>query len=434
MRMNSENAKSILMVMIVFLAVVILASSASAQLSKFPQIKVTLINQEPDPVAPGNTVDVRFRVENEGSSAAPNVEIKLVPKYPFTFYGNEVDIKNIGTLTGNQVGDIGVQAKWKLFVDPSAATGDNTMEFWYRIDKGSWTKVDDFTISVQSRQAVLAINQVKTDQENIVPGTKSKVTFVVENLAASTLVDIKLNLEILTVLSSATGVTVRELPFTPIGSGNDKTVKILAPGQTAEISFDLFTDATAESKVYKVPYTLSYSDSAGNNFTKQGIVGLLVETEPDLTVNIDKTEIYSAGAKGVVEFKLVNKGFSDIKFLDVKLEEGKDFQILSNPEVYIGKLDSDDYETADFTLMVSKTAKEQIILPLHVEYRDANGGLYTKDLNINLKLFSGAELKQRTNGKSSSGIIWVLIIILIVAGVVIYRKIRKNKKKKEQKA
>ncbi len=430
---NEITSKIVLMLMIAIAMTAALAFSASAQLSKFPQIKVTLINQEPDPVSPGNTVDLRFRIENEGSTAAPNVEIKLVLTYPFSFYGSEQETKNIGTLTGNQVGDIGVQEKWKLLVDSGAATGDNTIEFWYRIDQGTWTKVDDFTISVKSREAVLAINQVKTDQESIVPGTKTKVSFVVENLADNTLIDIKLNLEILTVLSSATGVTVRELPFTPIGSGNDKTVKTLAPAQKAEISFDLFTDATAESKVYKVPYTLTYSDSSGTNFTKIGIVGLLVESAPDLTVNIDKTEIYSAGAKGLVEFKLVNKGFSDIKFLDVKLSANKDFQILSNPEVYIGKLDSDDYETADYTLMVSKDAKDQITLPLHVEYRDANGGLYTKDLNINLKLFSGAELKQRTNGKGSSAIVWIILIVVIVAGVFIYRKIRKNKKKKEQK-
>lgn len=432
MKQYKNKSKMLVMIMIALMAVLWLSSIAKAE-SAFPQITVTMINQEPDPVAPGNTVDVQFRIENEGAGAAPDVEVKLVADYPFSFYGQEQQVKSIGTLTGYQTGSVGVKTKWKMLVDSGAATGDNTIEFWYRVNSGVWTKVDDFIISVKSREAVLAINQVKTDQATIVPGTQTKVSFVVENLADNTLMDIKLNLEILTVLSSATGVTVRELPFTPIGSGNDKTVKTLSPGQTAEISFDLFTDATAESKVYKVPYTLTYSDSSGTNFTKIGIVGLLVESAPDLTVNIDKTEIYSAGAKGLIEFKLVNKGFSDIKFLDVKLSANKDFEILSNPEVYIGKLDSDDYEIADYTLMVSKDAKDQITLPLHVEYRDANGGLYTKDLNLNLKLFSGAELKQRTNGKGSSTIVWIVLIVVIVAGIFIYRKIRKNKRKKEQK-
>jgi len=431
-KQNKTQSKILVMVMIALITGLWLAGTAKAE-STFPQITVTLINQEPDPVAPGNTVEVQFRIENEGGGVASNVEIQLLPKYPFSFYGDEEDTKSIGTLTGYQTDDIGVKAKWKLLVDTEAATGDNAIEFWYRINNGVWTKSGDFTISVRSREAVLAINQIKTVPESIVPGTKTKVSFVLENLADNALMDIKLNLGILTEVSTATAVTFRELPFTPLGSGNEKTLRWLLTGESAEISFDIFTDADAESKVYKVPYALTYSDSSGTNFTREGIVGLLVESEPDVSVNIDKTEIYSAGAKGTVEIKLVNKGFSDIKFLDVKLVTSSDYEILSNPEVYIGKLDSDDYETAEYTIMVSKDAQDQITLPLEVEYRDANGHLFKKEIPLELKLFSGAELKQRTNGGGSSTLIWVILIAAVVIGVLIYRKIRKNKRKKEQK-
>ncbi len=428
-KQNKTQNKILVMVMIALIAGLWLAGTVKAE-STFPQITVTLINQEPDPVAPGNTVEARFRIENAGAGPAPDVEIKLVPNYPFSFYGQEEQVKSIGTLTGYQTGDVGVKEKWKLLVDTGAATGDNAIEFWYRINKAAWTKSGDFTIAVKSREAVLAINQVKTVPESIVPGTKTKVSFVLENLADNTLVDIKLNLEILTEVSTATAVTFRELPFTPLGSGNEKTLKRLFKGESAEISFDIFTDADADSKVYKVPYILTYSDSSGTNFTREGIVGLLVESEPDVSVNIDKTEIYSAGAKGKVEIKLVNKGFSDIKFLDVKLGAGRDYEMLSNPEVYIGKLDSDDYETAEYSIMVSKDAKDKIILPLQVEYRDANGHFFKKEIALELKLFSGAELKQRTNGKSSP-ILIIIILVVIVAGVFIYRRVRKRKKKKE---
>lgn len=433
--MIGESKKQIRILATVMIAVILglaLAGTVKAE-SSFPQITITLINQEPDPVAPGNTVDVQFRIENEGGGVASNVEVQLLPKYPFSLYGTEQGIKGIGTLTGYQIDDIGVKTKWKLLVDTEAATGDNIVEFWYRINNGVWTKAGDFVVSVKSREAVLAINQIKTIPESIVPGTKTKVSFVLENLADNPLMDIKLNLEVLTEVSTATAVTFRELPFTPLGSGNEKTLKRLFTGESSEISFDIFTDADADSKVYKVPYTLTYSDSSGTNFTREGIVGLLVESEPDVSVNIDKTDIYSAGAKGTVEIKLVNKGFSDIKFLDVRLESGADFEILSNSEVYIGKLDSDDYETAEYTIMVSKDAKDQIILPLKIEYRDANGHLFKKDIPLELTLFSGSELKQRTNGKGSSTAIWLILIILIVVGVLVYRKIRKNRKKKEQK-
>jgi hypothetical protein len=83
--------------------------------------------------------------------------------------------------------------------------------------------------------------------------------------------------------------------------------------------------------------------------------------------------------------------------------------------------------------MVSKSASDKIILPLHVEYRDANGKLYIKDLPLELTLFSGAELKQRTNGGGSPVLTIIIVIVVLVAGILIYRKIRKNKRKKEQK-
>jgi len=426
-RTNRIISKAII-VAIVLMTVLMLAQSVSAQISTFPQISVTLINNEPDPVAPGSVVKMKFRIENEGSEPAEDVQAKLVLKYPFSFYGEE-EIKNLGTIAGSQTGSVGVREDWELLVDDEATTGDHTVEFWYKIKGGVWTKTGEYTVTVRSREAVLAINEIKTDRENIIPGTITRASFVLENLADNTLSDIKLNLNIYSEVTTTTSVTFVELPFTPMGSGNEKTLRKLEPGESKEVVFNLFTDADAESKAYKIPYTLTYSDSSGANFTRTGILGLIVESTPDLSVNIESTEIYKAGAKGKVEIKLVNKGFSDIKFLNIILSENEEFKIISNPEVYIGKLDSDDYETAEYTLMVSKNAGEQITLPITVEYRDANGKFYTREVPLSLKLFSGNELKQRTN---SGGFPWgIIILVIIVIAIVVYiYKRRRNKKKK----
>jgi hypothetical protein len=426
------NARKIMVffVLVAFLMDIAIALNPSDDVSESRNIKATLINQEPDPVAPGNTVEAKFRIENYGSTAAENMEIKLVLKYPFSFYGDEKQAKGIGTIAGRQTVDLGIREKWKLFVDQNAATGSNTIEFWHRINNGDWVKAGDYTLTVRTRDAVLAINEIKTEKESITPGTAAKVSFMLQNLASNTLTNIKLNLGILTTITTTSSVTYRELPFTPIGSGNEKTLDSLEPGKTKYIDFNLFTDADAQSKVYKVPYTLSYSDSAGQNFTRTGLLGLVVDAEPELSVNIDSTDIYSAGKKGKVSIKLVNKGFSDIKFLDVRLSETKDIQIISNPEVYIGKLDSDDYESADYTLLVSKSAAKQISLPLKIDYRDANGQLYTKEISLNLKLFSGAELKQRANGGGNLLVGFVILIVIVGGGLLFWRWRKKKKKLK----
>ncbi len=422
------KAKKIMNFVFAAMIVISLMPLASA-ITQFPDIVVTMINQEPYPVSPGNTVDVRFRIENQGSNPAKEVQTKLVLDYPFSLYGGEESIKNLGTIEGNQIDEIGIREKWKILVDSKAATGDHTIEFWYKLSGGAWTKAGDYTVNVKTREAVLAINQIKTDQDMIVPGTKTKVSFFLENLADNSLRDIKLNLNIYTELATAASITFRELPFTPIGSSNEKTLKSLFAGETKEIAFDLFTDADATSKVYKVPYTLTFADASGTNFTTSGVVGLLVNSDPKMSVNLESTEIYSAGAKGNIEFKIVNKGFGDLKFLDVTLKPSEDYDIMSNPEVYLGKLDSDDYDTAEYTIMVDDKAKDSVLLNLQVEYRDANGQLYSKEIPITLKLYSGAELKQRTNGGGSSGWIYLVIIVLALVGFFVYRRIRKNRKK-----
>jgi hypothetical protein len=405
------------------------AVSSQAAVSKFARIEVTLINQEPDPVAPGNSFDVRFRIENQGSAPAEDVIVKLVTDFPFSVY-EDMPEKNIGTIEGSQTDEIGVREKWKLFVDPKAATGESTIEFWYKAKNSVWTKAGDYTLNIRSTDAFLAINEIKTDKNKIIPGTTTKVSFVLENLADNTLQNIKLNLQTYTETVTATGISVNELPFSPIGSGNEKTIRSLSKGEKSSIDFNLFTDADAENKVYKVPYTLVYQDSSGEDYTREGVVGLMVDSVPELSINIDKNNIYSAGAKGNVEIKIVNKGFSDIKFLDVLLEGNEEFEVLSNPDVYIGKLDSDDYETAEYELMINKDVKEKVVLPLNIEYRDANGQLFQKEMPLEIKLFTGEELKKRQNGQSSPLVPIIVVVVVLVAGFFIWRARSKKSKKK----
>jgi hypothetical protein len=395
------------------------------------KVLVTMINYEPDPVAPGNTVDVRFKIENYRDEPLKNVEVKVEAKNPFSHYYSTEHTKTVGTLAPLQIGNNAARVKFKLLVSRNAAEGENEVEFWYRVDGGAWIKGGDFYIDVRERDAVLAINEINTNPESITPGKKASVNFKLENLASSVLKDIKLNLELYKSVTLSTAISTSELPFTPVGSGNEKTLKMISPGKSEEISFDLFVDAEADSKMYKIPYTLSYADESGANFTRGGIIGMMVDAEPDVSINIESTDIYSAGAKGTVDIRIVNKGFSDVKFVDLMLKETQNFEILSNPEVYIGNIDSDDYESAEYSILVDSMASGEIDLPLKVEYRNANGRLYTEDKNLKLELFAGEELSQRTNGGGNSSVGIIIIVVIVVVGILSWRWWKKRKKNKK---
>jgi hypothetical protein len=51
---------------------------ASASFAQNFDIKVTMVNQEPDPVNPDSYVDVRFKIENLGTGEAQDVKFEIV--------------------------------------------------------------------------------------------------------------------------------------------------------------------------------------------------------------------------------------------------------------------------------------------------------------------------------------------------------------------
>src|SRR3989338_3713608 len=90
-RNNGFNRAIMNRIIIISLCILILFAvsvNAAAQSTQKPartsQIEVTLINQEPDPAEPGNYVDARFKLDNNGSEEARNVEVEILPEYPFS--------------------------------------------------------------------------------------------------------------------------------------------------------------------------------------------------------------------------------------------------------------------------------------------------------------------------------------------------------------
>ncbi|MCK4521464.1 MAG: hypothetical protein KAU20_02740, partial [Nanoarchaeota archaeon] len=131
-----------------------------------------------------------------------------------------------------------------------------------------------------------------------------------------------------------------------------------------------------------------------------------------------------------ISVKFVNKGSSDIKFVYATLQNSKEYEIVSPAGVYVGNIDSDDYETAEYTIYVKRTRKKSLALPLLIEYRDANNKLYTENMNINLKLYSASQAKRYGLIKSNKAIGFFITVIIVAAGIFFYRKYKKKKAKR----
>jgi len=412
-----------LIVLVLFVMAATLANAVvnTVYYGDSPRISVSLASQDPDPVEPGKIVELSFKLDNQGALAS-NLMFEILPEHPFSILPGENSVMNIGTLGTSQDTDRTVFVKYRLKVDQSAVDGTHEVKVRYKLENfESWTTVEDLTVKVQSKDAILSVEKFTTVPEVVAPGSKTKLVISLKNQATSVLKNIKI------VLSLGKSGD-EETPFAPVGSTNEKVISAIDAQSSASLEFNLLVDPDAKSKVYKVPLVIQYSDILNKNQSKTLTIALVVGVEPDISVYVDTTTVYTAGKTGEVSVKIVNKGLTDIKFLNVKLDKAEGYKALSPYEVYIGNIDSDDYETADFKINVDKKSKEKIILPLTIEYKDANNQEYTKKLSIELPIYTNSEAKKLgLIENDNKGIIFVILIIAVV-GFFAYRRWKKRRK------
>ena len=388
-------------------------------LSNEANIRASLLSQTPDPVAPGRYVELRFQIENLGTYKAENLVFELVPEYPFSLDPGDTVTRKLGTLYGRAIGDTAATLYYKVRVDANALEGNNIIKLKYSVDNGdSWSYFNDFTVRLQGDTSQVGISSVKADPERLVPGQETLATITVSNLGESFIQDVAVKLD----LSAIT------TPFAPVNSATEKKVKTIAAGKSADFVFSLITLGSAESNIYKVPVLITYSDSTGTSHTKSDYISLMVGTSPDITVLLDKQTFYTSGAKGDITVKFVNKGVTNAKFMNVKIKPSDSFELLSPDTVYLGKLDSDDFETADFTIYAKPTSEKYLAVPISIDYTDANNQAYHKDINLQVRLYSGSELKRYGFSKGSPIVGIIIVLAIVGGGYYLYRRRKKAKK------
>lgn len=394
------------------------------------KVQSYITNQEPDPAEPGGYVEVRFKVENFGGGTAKDVIYQLMPAFPFSLEPGDSATRAVGEIHTEQVGDNAVVLYYKLRVDENAVPGDNEIRLMYSINGESWTTLKPFNIRIQAHDVSLGIDSVESEPQVIKPGEKAKVTVRVRNLADADIKNLKISLQMLRAVQTATSLTYIELPFSPVGSSNEKTIGKLEAKRTAFVEFEIVADATATAGVHKVPMVISYQDKLGKNYSVTQITSLEVGEVPDFIVSLDENEIHQKGQLGEVTVKFVNKGSSQVRFVYATLKASESYTLISSSDVYIGNIDSDDYNTALFKMYI-KDGKGSINIPLHYEYRDSRNNLYLKDVNLTLPIYTQEQVNNLGLQPKSNSWMYLFLIVIAVAGFFIYRRWKKHRKKKQ---
>ncbi|GAG23285.1 unnamed protein product [marine sediment metagenome] len=159
------------------------------------------------------------------------------------------------------------------------------------------------------------------------------------------------------------------------------------------------------------------------------MISVVVNSEPILGVDVEDGLLLKVQVNEL-RIDIVNKGLSDVKFLEIEIGSSTYFDVLSSKNVYIGDIDSDDFDSAEFRIFFKKNTPDNIVIPVSIFYKDALNKEHTDNLNLQVKVYSNEKaielgLLEKSYTGLYAGVIGGLFVIYII-----YRKIKKRRLKK----
>ena len=269
-----------------------------------------------------------------------------------------------------------------------------------------------FLFSISLASSALFISN--TVQDTVYPGDSGALTISLKNDFDYDIEDVSLSLDL------------SETRFTAIGS-SEKNMDEIKDGDKEDFKFTIKSASDLSPGDYLIPYTISYAH--GNTSTLAGFIGVSVKSKIslDYSVFIDKPIV---GEKSRLGFKIINKGFGEIKFASVTIEPSG-YKLLSSEKVYIGLVNSDSFETASYDVIFTK---ENARLIATVSYLDFENNEKSELVDLPLEIYSQEEAKSLGIISSSNSMLYLLVLGIAVVLFIIIKRIRKKKKLQRERA
>lgn len=220
-------------------------------------------------------------------------------------------------------------------------------------------------------------------------------------------------------------ILIPKYPFTiKRGEATEKTFGTIGSEQQVLLKYELFVDNSATEGTYEMPLRLCTNYDCTSY--KETPVNIAVNTggTPKVEVGLEDFDIISPQKTGTVTFHIINRGNLNTKYALLDLIETNDFELLTPNKIYIGKLESDDFETAEFKLYIKSTDKQTIDLPVRIQYTDANDKDYDQTTTLKLKIYSQEQLLQMGLMQKSKAPTYYSLIALLIAIYISFRIVK----------
>jgi uncharacterized repeat protein (TIGR01451 family) len=395
-------------------------------------LTVDLLNQNPDPIKPGDVLEVRLSIQNTGYKNLDNCIIEIKPKYPFKALDGEKLVQNIGTLGKRSEDNRRKVVKFKLGLENNVNKGKYPLTVYLYTDGNrNLALTKEFNIDVDS-ESNAEIEYISV--EKMVPGKKTDLVFGVKNVGNSPLRNAMFSWE------CANDVIL------PVGSSNVKHINLIDIGDTANVSFDVLTNVNTKPGLYKLDMVLTYDDVEElKTITEAGTV----ENQKRKEIK-SKAGIYIGGTTefdiafmersqtGAYTFSISNIGNNGANSVKVSLPLQANWTATDGSNsVILGNLQKGDYTYADFNLKPSEIGKD-LPIKFEISYTSNDGIRQTEEKELSLYSspftptaepgMSGMPQKSSSSSpKYKAG----FFMLACVACVVIYKKHQKKMKVKD---
>ena len=267
-----------------------------------------------------------------------------------------------------------------------------------------------------SLASALTITSVDTTPEVIAQGESSIIEIGIENDGNDDIEDVSVSLDLTNV------------PFAPHGSSSEVSFDEIKENRNENAEFEISALSNAQSGIYKIPLKISYKISGETEInTKNSLIGISVNSKPIVNIGIEDGLLLK-GQENKISVKITNKGFSDVKFLEVELQGGTSYTTLGPKNVYIGDINSDDFDTAEFNVFFKTNSPGSVNLPIVVRYKDGLNNQYEENFNLQATTYTTKQATDLGLIKKSNTVTYIIITVVLIIIYVIYNRIRKRRK------
>ena len=143
-------------------------------------LSVKLMKYDPYPANTGEYVTVWIKIENPGlGSPSEDVQLRVVPEYPFSLEPGETGLEELGKLSKNDY----AMFDFRLRVDDNAIDGKNTLKVEYRERIDSEWSETELTIEVESGKVDFEIADIDSVPLRLKPGDDdAKIVVMIQNI------------------------------------------------------------------------------------------------------------------------------------------------------------------------------------------------------------------------------------------------------------